>query len=349
MIDARPAGRMIDAHAHLGGFGVWEDVRSVLDEQGIDYIINLSGGSPRRGQTLAMMLAEDSGGRVVNLMTIDWEGIDEVAFGDVLAAELELLVTRYGYAGLKVSKALGLYARDGTGALIPVDDPRLFPLWEKAGELGVPVFIHTGDPRAFWEPVTPENERYAELAAHPRWSFAGPEYPPRDELLRQRDRLLERFPETTWVGVHFGNNPEDLDYVERTLALHDNFHVDLAARVPEIGRHDPERVRALFERFQDRILFATDIAIVRQRGGVSFTLGSSGPEPATREDVGPFYDAHRQFLETNERSIAHPTPIQGDWTIDAIGLPAAVLDKVYYLNAYRMLLEGRLVEVDVPF
>lgn len=346
-IDSRPPGRLIDAHAHLAGYGVWSDVESVLDEVGIDYIFNLSGGSPRRGQTLAMMLAEASGGRVLNLMTIDWEGVDEIAFGDVLAAELELLVTEYGYVGLKISKALGLYVRDGARELIPVDDPRLFPLWRKAGELGVPVFIHTGDPAAFWDPVSPDNERYAELAAHPGWSFADPEYPSREALLSQRDRLLELFPETTFVGVHFGNNPEDIDYVDRVLSTYPNFYVDIAARVPEIGRHDPESVRELFVRHQDRILFATDIAIVRRRGSTEYVLGSSGEEPASREEVGPFYDTHRRFFETSDRGFAHPTPIQGDWTIDGIDLPDEVLDKVYYLNAWRLVLEGRR-NVPVP-
>lgn len=340
-ISARPPGRLIDAHTHLAGVGVWPEVESIMDEAGVDYMLNLSGGSPRRGQTLAMMLAEQSGGRVLNLMTVDWEGVDEIAFGEVLAAELELLVTRYGYVGLKISKALGLYVRDGLGELIAVDDPRLFPLWRKAGELGVPVFIHTGDPRAFWDPVTPDNERYAELSAHPSWSFAGPEFPPRDTLLAQRDHLLELFPETTFVGVHFANNPEDLEYVDRTLRRFPNFYVDIAARVPEIGRHDPERVREVFVRHRERILFATDIAIVRRRSGMDYTLGSSGPVPDTREQVGPFYEAHHRFFETADRGIAHPTPIQGDWTIDAIDLPSDVLDDVYYLNAYRLVLEGR--------
>ncbi len=347
-IEARPAGRIIDAHTHLSGWEIWPEVQSVMDENNLDFVFNLSGGSPRGGQTLAMMLAEDSGGRVVNLMNVDWEGIDEVAFGDVLAAELELLVTQYGYVGLKISKALGLYARDGRGDLIAVDDPRLFPLWRKAGELGVPVFIHTSDPLAFWDPITPQNERYAELNAHPSWSFAGPEFPPRQTLLDQRNHIVSLFTETTFVGVHFGNNPEDLSYVDRVLSLYPNFYVDLSARIPEIGRHDPDEVRELFVRHQDRILFATDMAVVKRRGQVSYTLGSSGETPATRADVAPFFAACRQFLETNDAGIAHPTPIQGDWTIDAIGLPQDVLDKVYYLNAYRLVLEGRNVRVQVP-
>ena len=340
-IDARPAGRLIDAHSHLAGYGGWSTIEPIMEANGIDYYFNLSGGSPRRGSTLAMMLSEDSGGRIVNLMTVDWEGVDERAFGAAVAADLEVMVRDFGYVGLKISKALGLYVRDGADQLIAVDDERLYPLWRMAGQLGVPVFIHTGDPRAFWDPVTPDNERYAELGAHPGWSFAGPEFPARNTLLAQRDHLLELFPETTFVGVHFGNNPEDLDYVDRTLTRYPNFYVDLAARLPEIGRHDPARVREVFLRHQDRILFATDIAIISHRGQTEYVLGSSGDVPARADEVGPFYATHRRWLETNDRAMAHPTPIQGDWTIDAIGLPADVLDKIYYLNAYRLVLEGR--------
>lgn len=347
-ITERPEGRIIDAHAHLMGYGVWEEVELVLDENNIDFIFNLSGGSPRRGQSLAMMLARDSGGRVANLMTVDWNGIDEFAFGAVLAAELEMLVTEYGYVGLKISKGLGLSARDGYGELIDVDDPRLFPLWAKAGELGVPVFIHTSDPLAFWEPTTPENERYAELAVHPSWSFHGPEYPSREELLEERNHLLELFPQTNFVGVHFGNNPEDIHWVDDLLNRHSNFYVDLAARVPELGRHDPAEVRDVFMRHQDRILFATDIVVVKQRGETSYTLGSGGEEPDTYDEIGPFYHTHDRWLSTDDHAFAHPTPIQGDWTIDAINLPQDVLDKIYYLNAYQLVLEGRRTNVVVP-
>jgi predicted TIM-barrel fold metal-dependent hydrolase len=138
--------------------------------------------------------------------------------------------------------------------------------------------------------------------------------------------------------VHFGNNAEDLDYVARILDSYPNVYVDLAARLPEIGRHEASRVRELFIRHQDRILFATDIAIgqSRQRGFV-LTLGSSGTEDATREEIPTFYARHHEWLETDHVAMAHPTPIQGNWTIDAIGLPAETLDRIYYLNAYELV------------
>ena len=333
----RPAGARIDAHSHLIGVGAWPVIEATLDAQNIDYIFNLSGGSPRRGMSDAMQLAQLSGGRIINFMTVDWRGFGEVAWGEVVAEELELAVTRYGFGGLKISKALGLFVRDADDSLVAVDDPRLFPLWERAGALGVPVFIHTGDPAAFWEPVSPENERYDELSVHPGWSFAGPQFPSRETLLAQRDNLLSLFPGTTFVGVHFANNPEDLDYVEQALSRYPNLYVDIGARVPEIGRHDPARVRSLFERFSDRILFATDIVLANDEQGIYVALGSSGAIPDTVEQIPTFYDRHYAWLETDATGMAHPTPIQGNWTVDGIGLGAAVLDAVYYENAHRLV------------
>lgn len=338
-LDTRPEGRIIDAHAHIGDAALAPIVTSVLDENGIDYIFNLSGGSPRRGMANAMAVERATGGRVLNFMVPFYEGIDEPAIGETLAAELRISVTKFGYAGLKIPKSLGLYLRDDNNKLVAVDDARLFPLWREAGALKVPVFIHVADPAAFWKPSTPDNERFEELTAHPRWSFADSSvYPPREELLRGFEALVKAFPETTWVGVHACNNAEDLRYIDRMLSTYPNLSMDIGARVPELGRHPADEVRALFVKFADRILFATDIGIMQDRtGGTAFTLGSSGEEPDKREAVKPFYDAHHRYLETGDRGIAHPTPIQGRWTVDAIGLDTATLDKLYYLNAYRLV------------
>ena len=331
-------GMIFDVHTHLIGPESWPDIEAIIEAENIGYFLNLSGGNPRRGMTAALALSELFGGRILNAMTINWDGVDEVAFGEILAEELTLCVERYGYVALKVSKALGLFVRDADDRLIPVDDPRLFPLWRRAGELGVPVFIHTADPAAFWEPIGPENERFAELRAHPSWSFAHPEYPPREVLLRQRDHLLELFPETTFVGVHFANNPEDVDWVAERLERYPNLYVDISARVPELGRHDPARVREIFEQYSHRILFGTDLAVAREGQDVFFMLGSTGEEPDTADEVPVFFEAHRHWLETDERGIAHPTPIQGDWTVDAIGLSSEVLQRIYYENAAGLLL-----------
>ncbi len=93
------------------------------------------------------------------------------------------------------------------------------------------------------------------------------------------------------------------------------------------------RVRRFFEKYQDRIVFGTDIGIAEDY----LMLGSNGEKIPSDADVGPFYNAHFRYLEGSERQIDHPSPIQGPWKVDAIGLSAAILDKLYRGNAMRLL------------
>ena len=69
--------------------------------------------------------------------------------------------------GLKIYKSLGLFSKDKSGKVIPIDDPRIDPIWRKCGELEIPVLIHTADPRPFWQPIDKNNERWLELKLHP--------------------------------------------------------------------------------------------------------------------------------------------------------------------------------------
>lgn len=331
----RPA--VVDAHGHIYPDGL-PRLRRVMKANGLTAMINLSGGDLRAAPHWPEILAEEArqaGGpplAVYQLFNLDWRRRNAPGFGLSMAAELETAVQRHGYRGLKIPKLLGLYAKDADGRRIPVDWPELDPVWAKAGELGVPVAIHTADPRAFWWPATPENERYEELALHPSWSFHGPQWPERMALLGELERVFAKHPKTTFIAVHFGNNAEEPDYVERILDTYPNVYVDTAARLGEIGRHPPERVRALFERFADRILFGTDLGLAND----GIMLGSSGEVEPTEADIEPFFAAHWRFFEGSERDIAHPTPIQGRWTIDAIGLSAETLSRIYSKNAARL-------------
>ena len=340
----RQEHRIIDLHQHVNG--TEEHVRRwlrIMDRVGVGVGVNLSGGTVtakpgelsafERTQVLTERLAP---GRAVLYFNLDYTGWDQPGFAE-RAIEQVNRAHALGAAGLKEYKRLGLFLRDQQGQLIRIDDSRLDGVWKRCGELGLPVSIHVADPKAFWLPYTAQNERWKELKDHRSWWFGDPkQFPTREKLLEALDRVIRRHPKTTFVCVHFANNAEDLAWVDRKLTEHPNMHADLAARIPELGRHDPEALRQLFTRHQDRILFATDFQVYEK-----LILGSSGDaEKPTDEDASTFFAKEWRWLETRDRNWPHMTPIQGDWSISAIGLPPEVLRKIYFDNARRLLVRS---------
>lgn len=340
----RQEHRIIDLHQHVNG--TEEHVRRwlrIMDQVGVGVGVNLSGGTVtakpgelsafERTQALTERLAP---GRAVLYFNLDYSGWDQPGFAE-RAIEQVNRAHALGAAGLKEYKRLGLFLRDQQGQLIRIDDSRLDGVWKRCGELGLPVSIHVADPKAFWLPYTAQNERWKELRDHRSWWFGDPkQYPTREKLLEALDRVIRRHPKTTFVCVHFANNAEDLAWVDSKLTEHPNMHADLAARIPELGRHDPEALRQLFTRHQDRILFATDFQVYEK-----LILDSSGDaEKPTDDDAATFFSKEWRWLETRDRNWPHMTPIQGDWSISAIGLPPEVLRKIYFDNARRLLVRS---------
>ena len=328
----RPRYPVVDAHNHLGSpfGGDWAtrrpaDLIATMDAAGVEMVVDLDGG---QGETLSAEVERWQAAladRVAVFAGLDYGAwAADRDFGEAEAAKLLDSVAR-GARGLKVWKLLGLRARDPDGRLVSVDDPRLDPLWTAAASLDLPIVIHIADPIAFFEPLDPTNERWEELHAHPDWHFwptrstdesDAPGFPPFDELLAAFGRLVARHPGTTFVGAHVGCAAEDLGLVGRLLDENPNLHVDIAARLGELGRQ-PYSARDFFLRHADRILFGVDMA----------------PDP-------DLYAVHYRFLETLDESFDYgtePVPGQGRWQVHGLGLPDDVLRKVYRDNARRIL------------
>lgn len=324
---------IIDVHVHVSPRGV-PRLLELMRAHGIRTAVNLSGGDPLSGLDEQLAAAARTSDRLIVFTTLAYEQAQFPDYGARMAQLLRIAHAR-GARGLKIAKVLGLGLATRRGKRIPVDDPGLDPVFEAAGELGMPVAIHTGDPEAFWLPVDEHNPRRAELAAHPGWALHGRPVPSFDELLAELERRIARHPRTTFISVHFGNAAERPDYVARMLRTYPNLYVDTAARIPELGRHDAAEMRALFVEFQDRILFGSDLGVGPAPSPLF--LGSSGADPPRAEDERRFFDASRRYFESSDRQFEHPTPIQGDWKIDGIALPPAVLAKIYHGNAERVL------------
>ena len=330
---SRAAFPVFDIHTHLEPDAT-DTILALFDRRNTRYAVNLSGGWPQGGLEESLAQQRASQGRILPFCNLPWRGSSDPQFVPVSVQILEQCAAA-GIRGLKIQKVFGLGARDLDGSRLPVDSARLDPIFEAAWRLGMVVLIHVGDPRAFFEPPGPQNERWEELRAHPHWSFYGPEYPTFDQILSEFERLVQRHPRTTFIGAHFGNAAEDPARVARLLEHAPNYYIDTAARIPEFGRHPAAQMRAFFQRWQDRVVYGTDLGVGRDQ--TTWMLGSSGDEPTTEADIERFFSASFRYFEGHEASAENPTPIQGRWPVFPVGLSADVLRKIYGGNAARLL------------
>jgi predicted TIM-barrel fold metal-dependent hydrolase len=324
---------MLDMHVHLGPSAV-PRLQKLMSRYGVERVVNLSGGDPLTGLDEQLQAAATAPGQIIVFTTLAYEQAAYPDYGRRMARLLEIAHER-GARGLKIAKLLGLGLTDPQGKLMRVDDPALDPVFERAGALGMPVAIHTGDPEAFWRPVDARNLRRAELEAHPGWALYGRAVPSFDELLQQLETRIARHPGTTFISVHFGNAAERPDYVAQLLRKHSNLYIDTAARIPEVGRHPAAALRAFFIEFQDRILYGSDLGVGPEP--TPLFLGSQGSRPPTPAEQERFFSASRRYFESADEQFDHPTPIQGDWKISGIALPRGVLAKIYHDNAAHLL------------
>ncbi|MFC1605200.1 amidohydrolase family protein, partial [Planctomycetota bacterium] len=324
----KPAYPVIDVHNHLGGGKdrlTPERVKHYLaemDAAGVRTVVNLDGGSGQRLKETLTVLDEAHPDRFLTFALLDFSDIDDENWGLREAKRLEESF-RAGAKGLKLHKSLGLSYRYRNGKLMPVDDPKLDPVWQMCAKYSRPVVIHVADPAAFFTPLDNFNERWHELGDHPNWLFHGEQFPSRDEILAQRNRAIARHPKTIFICAHFGNNPEDLATVGKWLDTHPNMFVDVDARISELGRQ-PYTARKFFLKYQDRIMFGTDTT--------------------PRRDA---YRMYYRFLETDDEyfDCAGGHQRQGFWMIYGLFLPKDVLEKIYRTNAERLFFGGAAAKV----
>lgn len=304
-----------------------DDILGTMDRKKLRTLVNLTGGYGNGLKEAIAKFDKAKPGRFLTMTEPAWALANEPGYSKTQVQMLED-AKKSGAVGLKVLKTLGLYLRDkvSEGSLLKIDDPRFDPMWDTAGKLGLPVAIHVSDPIAFFLPTDRYNERFEELNNHPDWSFHGKDFPSNDELLAARNRVIARHPKTQFVGLHVGNFAEDLGNVSAALDKYPNFHLDIAARIGELGRQ-PRNSKKFFEKYQDRILFGTD----------AVPNGFETPQQIYGDKL---YEIYYRFLETEDEHFDYapaPVPPQGRWRITGIGLSKPILKKVYYNNAAKLL------------
>ena len=303
----------IDVHNHQWGMPT-QDLSLLIrdmDNLNMKVMVNLSGGSGDNLLRGTQHVKETFPNRFIIFANIEFNGIGGNGWTENAVKQLEKDV-KNGANGLKIFKNLGFNVKDNMGKRVAVDDPRLDAIWQKCGELKIPVLIHTADPKSFWDETDEHNERWMEIATHPGRK-RGPNNPvPWEQLIAEQHAMFSKHPATTFIAAHFGWYPNDLEKLGSLLDSLPNVMVEFGAVIAELGRQ-PIMANKFFTRYQDRILFGKDSWVPDE------------------------YKTYFRVLETTDEYFPYHKKYHAFWSMYGLGLPDNILKKVYYKNALRII------------
>ena len=303
----------IDVHGHQYRMPNQDlaPVIAAMDTLNMGIMVNLSGRSGDDLQKSVKNIADHYPNRFVVFANINFEGVGSVGWTEKTVTQLEKDVQN-GAKGLKIYKSLGLRHKDVNGKRVAVDDPRLDPIWALCGKLGIPVLIHTADPKPFWDDFNADNERWLELKTRPNRK-RGPDNPAAWEtLIAEQHHMFKKHPTTTFINAHMGWYANNLPKLSQLLDEMPNMNVGIGAIIAELGRQ-PRQAKAFFIKYQDRILFGKD---------------SWKPEE---------FPTYFRILESDDEYFPYHKKYHAFWAMYGLDLPDDVLKKVYYKNALRIV------------
>ena len=240
------------------------------------------------------------------------KGVGSPGYGERAAKQVEEDV-KAGAVGMKVYKSLGFSGiKDTDGKRVAVSDPRLDPIWAKCGELGIPVIIHTADPKSFWDPLDRYNERWLELKTHAGRKRGNNDPVPFDSLMKEQHAVFARHPKTKLINAHMGWYPNDSRKLDSLMTRFSNMYVEIGAVIAELGRQ-PRAAKQFFVKWQDKILFGKDSWVPSE------------------------YATYFRVLETEDEYFPYHKKYHAFWRMYGMGLPDEVLKKVYYKNAIKLI------------
>lgn len=304
----------VDVHSHHWRMAEMDLDKLVdqMDSMNMQVIVNLSG---RGGKELVNIMKNvnksDHKARIVNFTNIELRGIDEADWTVETVKKIEFDY-KTGARGLKIYKSQGMTNLDASGNRIKIDDPRIKPVFDKCGELGIPVLIHSADPKSFWEAHDSLNERWLELKLRSRRK-RGPNNPaPWETIIQEQHNIFKASPGTNFIAAHMGWYPNNLGKLGELLDEMPNMYVEIGAVIAELGRQ-PRAANRFFEKYQDRVLFGKD---------------SYKPEE---------YPTYFRVLETDDEYFPYYKRYHAFWKMYGLNLPDEILKKLYYKNAVKLI------------
>ena len=325
----------IDAHAHIGGMSPahLRAFVAFLEKYNLRWLNIAVGGMnwPRLSRQIGSAQALHS----AHPDRIAWAtSFDLTNWGQAEWARAANSTIDDGYAGgavaVKIWKDVGMVLQDPDGKYVMADDARLDPVFGALATKGRTLVAHLGEPRNCWLPVdqmTVDGDRRY-FAANPEYhGLLHPEIPNYEAQVAARDRMLERHPTLRVVGCHLGSLEYDVDELAKRLDKYPNLAVDLSARIVHLQIQPRDKVRAFLVKYQDRILYGTDVQFGRGSGAES-----ADPAKALARLAATYESDATWFATDQELPLEN---VRAGFKSRGVALPEPVLRKIYYENARR--------------
>lgn len=305
----------IDVHNHQFNMGSQDltQLAKEMDRLNMAVMVNLSGrgrGSTEHLENALANVKKTNPSRFIVFTNVNFDNIDDPNWQKRTVEQLEDDVKK-GANGLKVYKSLGMFNKDSKGNRIHIDDPRIAPVWDKCGELGIPVLIHAADPRQFWQPIDEKNERWLELKTHPgrrhdndpvSW----------ETIIQEQHNVFKKHKGTKFINAHLGWYGSDLKKLGELLDQLPNMYTEIGAVIAELGRQ-PRAARAFLTKYQDRVMFGKDSWVPSE------------------------YATYFRVLETDDDYFPYHKRYHAFWRMYGLDLSDDVLKKIYYKNALMVI------------
>jgi len=307
--------RVIDVHSHPYAESIEQVVQWVktMDACGIERTIILSHETGTKFDSLCAIYGKYPG-RFELWCGFDYSGYDKPGFGPAAVAELERCY-KMGARGVGElgDKGKGLFYCQPPAWGMHLDDPRMDALLEKCAELGMPINIHVADPIWMYQPMDSTNDGLMNAYS---WRLDNqPGIIGHAGMIKILENAVKRHPKTTFIACHFANCDYDLNILGAMLDKYPNLYADISARYAETAPI-PRFVRKFYERYQNRLLYGTDMGLDADMYHITFRILESTDE---------------HFYETGQFGY--------HWALNGFGLPEKILKKVYRQNALNVLMK----------
>ncbi len=303
---------VIDMHSHpyaIGAEQIGEWVKN-MDETGIEKTIILTKAYGSEFDSIYSLYSKYPD-RFELWCGFDYTGYDKPGYGPGAVKELERCYKK-GARGVGElgDKGKGLFYCVPAAYGMHIDDPRMNLLLEKCGELGMPVNIHVADPIWMYQKMDSTNDGLMNAYS---WRLDNQkDILNLEELLKTLENAAAKHPRTIFIACHLANCSHDLQLLGNLLDKYKNLYSDFSARYAE-SAPVPKYTAKFFNKYQNRLLYGTDMGFDKSMYMVTFRILESQDE---------------HFYEIDQFGY--------HWPLYGFGLGDKILKKVYRDNALNI-------------